>query len=223
MIKVIPAILSNNTEDFFRKIKLIRPYVKLVQLDVADGHFVANKSFGGPREVSQIKDLFWEIHLMVFHPEDQINSWLKISNVKRIIFHWEAIPDRSGELKQNFIKNILNRIYQEGKEGGIAINPETPVSVLSPFFSVQIASFLIMTVNPGFSGQKFLNSSLAKIKNLRNSWHNGEIEVDGGINPLTGHQAVKAGADVLVAGSYIFSHSKDIQRALERLKTLDEV
>jgi len=220
MIEIIPAIIAKDFQELAEKIKKIKPFFNWAQLDVMDGKFVENATWNNPQELPVLTEnsspLKFEAHLMVEKPEDVIDDWLK-SGVKRIIFHYEA----TGKYQE-----IIDKIHQAGLEVGIALNPETPIDVLEPFLKVSSFKFqvsgldliLIMTVNPGRAGQKFLEEILPKIRGLREKYQNVKIGVDGGINKETASKVIQAGADVLAVGSGIFEG--DIEENIKFLKEI---
>ena len=207
MTQIIPAIIAKDFQELKDKIKRIEPYVEWAQLDVMDGKFVENTTWNNPSDLRELKtNLKLEAHLMVENPEKVIDDWIE-SGVKRIIIHYESTEKR---------KEIIERIKNSGLEVGLAINPETSVEAIDEFIK-NINLILIMTVNPGRGGQKFLETTLGKIRALRKKYKNVNIEVDGGINLETVPKAIQAGANVLVVGSAIFK-SEDIKKTIEELK-----
>ena len=208
MVQIIPAIIAKNPEDLKNKVALVKNATDVIQLDVMDGIFVANKTFGEPAEIAKISEINWEIHLMVSQSLEAVKAWAGVANVKRIIFHWESVQD------EEKLKECLEITKKAGKEVGVALNPETSLTVLDKWLE-RLDLVLLMTVNPGAAGQMFLPGVIPKIKTLRQNWTNGKIEVDGGINLVTAKQALEAGANVLVAGAFIFNHSRPEERIKE--------
>jgi len=214
MAEIIPAIIAKNLKELKNKIKKIEKYFKWVQLDIMDGKFVPNITWKEPKDLRKIKTrLKIEVHLMVENPSRSVKEWLK-NGAQRAVFHWESLGKKPEE-KFLKIKEIAKKVK---REIGIALNPEThwqKIETLIP----QLDLVLLMTVHPGFGGQEFLKESLVKIKSLRKVFPNLKIEIDGGINSEIGKECIKAGADILVSGSYVFE-SKNIKKTLERLKNL---
>ena len=183
-----------------------------LHFDVMDGHFVPNLTFGpdilkGFRKAS---DLFLDVHVMIDRPLFFAEKFLS-AGADNYTFHYEAV-------KEDELRRISGLVRSQGKSVGISIKPDTPAEVLRPYLDL-FDVFLVMSVEPGFGGQKFIPESLDKIRLLR-KWidENGldsHIEVDGGINETTAKQARSAGADVLVAGSYVFKN--DIREAVKSL------
>jgi ribulose-phosphate 3-epimerase len=183
--------------------------------DVMDGHFVPNLSFGVPVVASITKkfSLVHDVHLMIQRPDQFFQAFVK-AGAHIITFHYEV-----GQDIQTMIQWI-DQLHALGVRAGISIKPHTAVDVLIPLMA-RVDLILIMSVEPGFGGQVFLPSALNKIKFLRQYVDDQHlktlIEVDGGINADTGKACLQAGADILVAGSYLFGHA-DLKARLQALK-----
>jgi len=205
-IKIAPSILSADFARLNEEIASVEPYADLLHVDVMDGHFVPNITIGAP-VVKWIKTkLPIECHLMTTNPEKFIPDFAK-AGANIITVHQEVCAD---------IEKIFDLIRSLGVKCGISINPETPVEKIKDV--VRTADqVLIMSVHPGFGGQKFIDSALDKIRLVREWSSDVDIAVDGGINAETGKLCVEAGANVLVAGSYIFG-ADDRRKAIERLR-----
>ncbi len=211
MTEIIPTILVKTFKQVKQRIKSVEPYVNWVQLDIMDGIFVNNETFNNPQKIKNIKTKpKLEAHLMVQQPEKVINNWSKV--VDRVIFHYES-KIKNRELG---IRKMIDYTHKAGKQIGIALNPETDIAVLTPFLK-DLDLVLIMTVQPGWGGQKFKQWTLDKIEVLRERWPKGNIEVDGGIEPKTAKLAIKAGANLICSGTYIFKN-KNIEQAIKKLK-----
>jgi ribulose-phosphate 3-epimerase len=182
------------------------------QVDVMDGRFVPNITFG-PLAIESLRPLTRltiEAHLMVEPPEDFIERFAK-AGADTIIVHQEATAH---------LHRAIQQIHHLGKKAGVAINPSTPASTLSEILgSVQLV--LIMTVNPGFGGQDFIPETLSKIRQVRNAIQERgldcEIEADGGINHQTARLVVEAGANVLVSGTAVFDSKEGVSAAIQGL------
>jgi len=210
MIQIIPAIIAQDFEELQEKIKKVESYVDWVQLDVMDGKFVDNSTWNNPADLEHLEtNIKTEVHLMVQNPENVIDDWIK-SGVQRIIFHYES-TDKHQE--------IIERIKQAGLQVGLAINPKTSIEVIDVFVN-QLDLVLIMTIQPGFGGQKFLEETLWKIKDLREKYKDVKIGVDGGINLETASKVIEVGANILFIGSAIFK-SKNIEEVIKELKSWD--
>jgi len=211
--KVAPSILS---ADFTRLgeqvLELEAAGVDRFQVDVMDGRFVPNITFGvqAIESLRPLTRLAIEAHLMVEPPEDFIARFAK-AGADTIIVHQEATPH---------LHRAIQQIHHFGKKAGVAINPSTPAGTLSEVLgSLQLV--LVMTVNPGFGGQEFIPETLSKIRQIRNSIQEHgldcEVEVDGGINHETARLVVEAGADVLVAGSAVYDSKDGVATEIQRL------
>ena len=185
-----------------------------IHYDVMDGHFVPNISFGYSilKDISKVTDKYLDVHLMISDPFKYVDNFIA-SNASLIVFHYEAV-------EENEIDKLIKHIKNNNVDVGIAIKPDTCQDVLKPFLS-QLDLVLVMSVEPGFGGQRFNHSAIEKISKLaklreENNYHY-LIEVDGGINESTAKLCRQAGVDVLVAGSYVFN-SDDYTKAIESLK-----
>ncbi len=212
MIEVIPTIIAKDFQELKEKVKKVEPYVDWVQLDIMDGQFVDNVTWNNPADLENLEtNLKLEVHLMTAKPEEHLDAWIE-AGVKRIIFHYEATDKH---------KEIIKKIKDAGLGAGIAINPETPIDVLDQFFQIPNSKFqiliLVMTVPPGRGGQKFLEETLPKIKNLREKYPHVNIGVDGGINLESAPQVIQAGANILASGSGVYK-SDNIEETIKKLK-----
>ena len=197
--ELAPSILSANFSRLGEEIKSVEPYAGRIHVDVMDGHFVPNLSMG-PATVKGIRpvtSLPIEVHLMVTDPADFIEPFAR-AGANRVIFHIEA----SGEAR-----SIAGAIADLGCAAGLAIKPATSPEVITPLLDV-VDLVIVMTVEPGFGGQEFLEDMLPKVERVRsevmNSGKQVDVEVDGGVDLGTAPRAKQAGANVFVAGSSIF-------------------
>lgn len=214
-IFIAPSILSADFSSLYEEIKFLKDDgATYLHFDVMDGHFVNNISFGSYvlSCISKKVDLIKDVHLMITDPEKYYLDFVK-AGADLITFHYEAI-------KENEIERLIKKIKESNVRVGISIKPNTDVKKLDPYLSI-LDLILIMSVEPGFGGQKFMENSLNKIEYLENKRKENnflyKIEVDGGINDLTAPLVIKSGADILVSGSYIFK-SKDRKNAIKLLK-----
>lgn len=214
MIKIAPSILSANFARLGEEIKEVEAAgADWIHIDVMDGHFVPNLTIG-PLIVEAVRPhtkLPLDVHLMIEEPDKYISAFVK-SGADWITVHQEACPH---------LHRTLSLIKEQGVRAGVAINPGTPLVMIEPILE-EVDLVLLMTVNPGFGGQKFIPSVLSKISQLRSlldqrGLSDVRIEVDGGINATTASKVVASGADVLVAGSAIFGEA-DRQAALEAIR-----
>lgn len=207
MIEIIPAILAKDYEDFEEKIKKVEPFVERVQVDVADGIFVPNKTINGYDEIKKVNTkLKFDVHLMVKNPENQMHEWYKTA-ADRIIIHTEV---------NHIIKGIAETCHLNGKKIGAAMNPGTSLELLEEFVS-NLDFVQFMTVDPGFYGSPFKPEVLGKISEFRERHPEIPIMVDGGVSPKNMAQLAIAGVSTFVVGSYIFGNP-NIGEALNDLR-----
>ncbi|MBD3361144.1 ribulose-phosphate 3-epimerase [Candidatus Peregrinibacteria bacterium] len=205
-IKVAPSILSADFGRLSEEIDTVEPYCDFIHLDIMDGHFVPNITIGPP-VVRCIKSaLPLNTHLMIDNPEKYLEAFMKAGS-DRLVVHGEACED---------LRKTLKMIDELGIESGVCIKPKTPVTEIKDVLDL-VDEVLVMTVEPGFGGQKFMDDMVPKIKELRELGFELDIAVDGGINAETAKICRDAGANVLAAGSYIFK-AEDRRAAIESLK-----
>ena len=214
MVEVVPAIIAKDFRELKKKIKLVEPYIEWVQLDIMDGKFVPNETWRNPKDLKRIETpLNLEAHLMIQNPFRAIAGWLN-SGCRRVIVHWESL----GYNKEKELRKIIAKIKKAKGETGLALNPETKWQEIEKFIP-KLDLVLLMTVSPGFGGQKFIKEVIPKMESLRKSFPDVKIEVDGGINLKTGKLAARAGANILVVGSAIFE-SENIGKTILELENI---
>ena len=214
-MKLAPSILSADFANLERDIRLVEELgADYIHVDVMDGQFVPNITLG-PNIVSAIRPvtkLPLDVHLMIVQPENYINAFAE-AGADIITVHQEATPH---------IHRALQMIKNAGVKAGVTINPGTPLSMIENVLDL-VDQVLVMTVNPGFGGQSFIEKSLEKIAQLK-EWketkgYTYEIEVDGGIVPETAACCKEAGAEVFVAGSYIYN-AENPQERIDALRAV---
>jgi len=204
---VAPSLLSADFSCLREAVETInRSPAQWLHWDVMDGRFVPNITFGMPviKALRPYSDKFFDVHLMIEQPGNYIEAFAQ-AGADLITVHYEAVTH---------LHRVVQQIKQAGAKAGVAINPATPavcIADIIPFADL----ILVMSVNPGFGGQAFIPETLDKVRQIK-EWISEKnpsclIEIDGGINAGTGKKAVEAGADVLVAGSYIFKNENPLQ------------
>ncbi|MDR1473962.1 MAG: ribulose-phosphate 3-epimerase [Lactobacillales bacterium] len=213
-MKIAPSILSADFANLERDIRLVEENgADYLHVDVMDGHFVPNITMGANvvQAIRPITKLPLDVHLMVEKPEQFIENFAN-AGADIISVHIEATAH---------IHALLQKIKNFNKKAGIVINPGTPINAIQPVLTL-VDQVLIMTVNPGFGGQKFLPETLTKVTEIatikKNNNYSFEIEVDGGINEHTIRLAKNAGANIFVAGSFIYN-AADPAKKMKILRT----
>lgn len=218
-VKVSVSLLAADFSQLARDVKRVEEAgADLLHLDIMDGQFVNNISFG-PGIVRSLKGktkLPFDTHLMIENPQRYIKEFAEAGS-KIITFHIETVKNPKKVAK------LIKLIKKAGCSPGISLNPPTPISEIKPFLK-NVDLILIMTVNPGFGGQEFISSTLRKIEKLRKIINSKklrvDLEVDGGINQETAKMAVSAGANILVVGTYLFQ-SEDIKKRIKGLQCIE--
>ncbi|HPT89829.1 MAG TPA: ribulose-phosphate 3-epimerase [Bacilli bacterium] len=213
MAIVAPSILSANFAYLLQEVQEVYSYgAQYLHIDVMDGHFVPNITLG-PTVFKHLRPhipMVFDVHLMITNPQKYIKDFVQ-AGADVITFHFEAVSN---------IKEVIELIKSYNIKVGLSIKPHTDVRVLEPYLG-DLDLILVMSVEPGFGGQKFMPIALDKIRYLKTRQQEFRylIEVDGGINQETGKMCVEAGADILVAGNYIFT-AKSRKEAVESLLRL---
>ena len=211
MVLIAPSILAADLANLKSEVETVTAAgADMLHLDIMDGHYVPNLTFG-PGLVKTLRPytrLPFDVHLMVTEPEVMV-PWFVDAGADIITVHYEAAVH---------LDRTLAEIRNAGKKAGVSLNPATPENVLE-YVLDKLDLILVMSVNPGFGGQSFIPSQLEKIQRIKSmiGSRNIQIEVDGGINPMTAAECAAAGADILVAGTSVFSGG-DYRKNIEALR-----
>lgn len=212
---ISPSVLNADLVHFDNEVKKIKDAgMNWIHFDVMDGRFVEAVKFEMPllKELSSKVDLFKDVHIMIANPLEMVNEFKNVG-ADQLTFHYEACKDDKEVLE------VINKIHKCGMKAGISIKPATPVEKIFPFLK-DLDIILVMSVEPGRGGQKFMEPSLERIAALRKEidkvGSKALISVDGGINDVTAPKCLEAGVDVLVVGQYLFGH-EDFLARYERL------
>lgn len=214
-MQVSPSLLSADFANLQRDVEMLNASVAdMIHLDVMDGVFVPNISFGFPviKAVQKIATKPLDVHLMIVEPQKYV-SQVRDCGASIMNVHYEVCPH---------LHRTIQQIKDAGMKAAVTLNPATPVAMLEDIVT-EVDMVLLMSVNPGFGGQKFIPGTLKKVIQLReliaNSGSKATIQVDGGVNMETGTQLAQAGADILVAGNFVFS-AKDPIATIQELHNL---
>ena len=214
MIQIAPSMLSADFLHLEKDVEMVNEHADLFHLDIMDGTFVPNISFGFPvvEAIAQKAMKPLDVHLMIVHPEKYVERFAK-AGAAYISFHYEAALENS--------EAIIGQIQALGVKAGIVINPDCPVEKIFPYLP-KVDFVLIMSVFAGFGGQKFIPESLDRVKAVRAELDrlgrkNVPVEIDGGVGPENAAEVIAAGAGILVAGSAVFK-SENPQEAIESMR-----
>jgi ribulose-phosphate 3-epimerase len=216
-VKIAPSLLAADFANLEAEVSRVAPLVDWLHLDVMDGHFVPNISFGIPviASLRPLTDLYFDCHIMTTNPDDYLPELAK-AGVNQVTMHIEAIPDPTGAMR---------RTEEVGLDFGLVLNPGTPFDAVAPYVET-CNVIVVMSVEPGYGGQTFLAEALPKLEAAR-EWVEShglrtDIQIDGGITPDNAADAISAGATVLVAGTSVFG-AENPPAAIDALRRAAEI
>lgn len=201
-LKIVPSILSADFGRLNEEIASVEEHVDFIHVDVMDGHFVPNLTLGAPVVKCLKSKVPMECHLMITNPEKYLEDFAK-AGAWMITVHVEATAAGADAKGSDRTAEVLNQIKALGVKASLSLNPETPVETVELYLDM-VDMVLVMSVHPGFGGQVFIHDVLPKVKRIRELRPMLDIGMDGGVTAVTGALCVEAGANVLIAGSYIF-------------------
>lgn len=209
MPDIIPSILVQSEEEFLDQYHAVKHSVSCIQIDIADGIFVPNKTWADPAIVKDIVAIDIELHLMTSNPFEEMERWKNVRQVKRALVHYETIQDMP--------EKALAAIEAHGWQKSIVLSPNTPTSVIGAI-AKRLFGVMFMGVNPGFQGQKLISSVLKNIIATKKKYPHLFLEIDGGVNEATLPDIAKTGVDAVCPGSAIFKNKRSPKENIERMR-----
>ena len=211
MIEIIPSLLDVDEASFLTHVTGLGHSVEMIQIDIADGVFVPNKTWADPEIIQKHLALTCELHLMVADPLVEATRWQGVPQVRRVLIHYESVHD---------VANAITSLKTYGWEIGLVLKPKTPIDVLKPHLA-SIQTVMFMGVEPGFQGQAFIPETLNRIREFKKI-SSLPVAVDGGVNETTLPDLVAAGADILCPGSAIFGNDRTPAENVRRMREVIE-
>ncbi len=196
MTQIVPAILTDNAQDFEKQVRLVEKFTEIIHIDISDGIFVPQKTI----TADDIKDIkttaHLVLHLMVQNPSQEVERWYNFPNVKKIIFHFEAAKIPAA---------VIEQIEAYGFKAGVAVNPETLLDDIKGI-GYEADTIVFLSVHPGLQGQKFIPETIEKIRAFKNEHSNTPVTIDGGVHAEEIKMLKDLNLDYIVMGSEIFTH-----------------
>ncbi|MFA7314952.1 MAG: hypothetical protein WC025_03435 [Candidatus Magasanikbacteria bacterium] len=207
---IIPSILVKTSKKLQKQLQSINQSVDRVQIDIADGIFVNNKTISDPETVAKYCKIEVELHLMVSQPLKELAKWQKVEQIQKVLIHFESVKN---------LHDIFPTLHAYGWEIGIVLNPETDAKVLDEYIN-EIKGVMFMGVNPGKQGQKLLPKVLTNIRKFKTKYPKMFVELDGGINKNNLEKIIASGTDAICPGSAIFSNEN---KPADNIKQLEKI
>ena len=209
-MEIIPSILVTSEQRFIEQVTAVQSVLNMIQLDIADGEFVPNKTWADPKVVEEHAKIDVELHLMVSDPMREMERWSATEQIKRVFVHFEAVKN---------LKEVLATIHEYGWDAGVVLNPETSHEVIDEYLS-DIQAVMFMGVNPGFQKQKLIPEVLEKITDFKSLYPAHYVSIDGGVNEETLPDIFAAGADAICPGSAIFGNERMPEENIQRMREI---
>lgn len=210
-VDIIPSLLTQSEEEFLAEYHAVKHSVSCIQIDIADGEFVKNKTWADPAIIKDIVEIDIELHLMVNDPLEEMERWKRVPQVKRALVHYETISDQ--------VNKTLATIEGYCWQKSLVLNPDTPATVIDPF-SEQLFGVMCMGVTPGSQGQPFIPAVLKKMSAIKKKYPHLFLEIDGGVNALTLPDILRTGVDAICPGSAVFRNDRTPAENVESIHKL---
>lgn len=211
MVHIIPSLLTQSEQEFTTQYHAVKHSVSCIQIDIADGEFVPNKTWADPAIIKDTVEIDIELHLMVTDPLEEIERWKHVRQAKRVLVHYETISDQ--------VNKVLTTIEGFCWQKSLVLNPGTPIDVIDPYAD-KLFGVMFMGVNPGFQGQKLIPSVLKNISLVKKKYPHLFLEIDGGVNEETLPQILQAGVDAICPGSAVFKNKRTPAENVESMRKL---
>lgn len=209
--EIIPSLLVHSEQDFLTQYHAVKHSVSCIQIDIADGIFVPNKTWADPGIIKDVVNIDIELHLMTVDPLEEMEKWKDILQVKRVLVHYETIS--------NDTNNILTTIDKYGWQKSIVLNPATPISVIDAYVK-QLFGIMFMGVHPGFQGKPLIAEVLTQIVKIKKKYPQLFLAIDGGVNEETLIDIIRTEVNAICPGSAIFKNNRSPKENVERMQNI---